>query len=197
MTTLKVISAKTVFNIVLATIFSSLLASCVPAVVGGAAVGGSVAADSRTAGIYLEDENIELKALSQVETTLGKEAHINITSYNRNVLLTGEAPNTEARNKAENLIKEIPNVRNITNDITVGAKTSLSSRANDSYITSKVKTKFLTENQFNANNVKVVTENGVVYLMGLVTQDVANAAVEITRNTQGVAKVVKVFEYTN
>jgi len=126
---------------------------------------------------------------------LGEDAHVNVTSYNRNVLLTGEVPVAESKSKAESLVKEITNTRSITNEITVGPKSTIGSRSNDSYITSKIKTKFVTENKFPANYVKVVTENGVVYLLGIVTNKEADEAVEIARNTDGVTKVVKVFEY--
>ena len=171
------------------------MTACVPVVIGGAAAGGAMAADRRTSGIYVEDENIELKAVKKMETNLGENAHINITSYNRNVLLTGEVPEAAAKVKAESLIKEITNTRSITNEIAVGPKSSVGSRANDAYLTSKVKTKFVTENKFAANLVKVITENSVVYLMGIVTQAEADAAVEIARTTDGVTKVVKVFEF--
>ncbi len=171
------------------------MTACVPVVIGGAAAGGAMAADRRTSGIYVEDENIELKAIKKMETNLGEKAHVNITSYNRNVLLTGEVPEAAAKIKAESLIKEIPNTRSITNEIVVGTKSSVGSRANDAYLTSKVKTKFVTENKFAANLVKVITENSVVYLMGIVTQAEADAAVEIARTTDGVTKVVKVFEF--
>lgn len=173
------------------------VAACVPAVVGGAAAGGAVAADRRTTGIYVEDENIEIKASRKMETNLGEESHVNVTSYNRNVLLTGEVPDAERKAKAESLMKEVEQVRSVTNEIVVSPKTDLSTRANDTYLTSKVKTAFLTENKFQANYVKVVTENSVVYLMGLVTKEEADAAVAIASNTSGVEKVVKVFEYIN
>ena len=132
-----------------------------------------------------------------METNLGEHAHVNVTSYNRNILLTGEVPDATAKAKAETLIKEIENVRNITNEIAVEPKSSLSSRSNDTYLTIKIKTKFVTENKFQANYVKVVTENSVVYLLGIVTKAEADAATEIASNTEGVSKVVKVFEYMN
>jgi osmotically-inducible protein OsmY len=186
---------QTALKLILSAALISQITACVPVVVGGAAAGGAMAADRRTSGIYLEDENIELKAFRKMETNLGENAHVNVTSYNRNVLLTGEVPVAESKTKAENLVKEITNTRSITNEITVGPKASLGSRSSDSYITSKIKTKFVTENKFPANYVKVVTENGVVYLLGIVTNAEADAAVEIARNTDGVTKVVKVFEY--
>ena len=191
------INKQLVTKLFLASALATQLAACVPAVVGGAAAGGAVAADRRTTGVYVEDENIELKAVKYMETTLGDNTHINVTSYNRNVLLTGEAPDDTTKASAEAFVKSIEHVRNITNEITIGPKTDLSSRSNDTYITSKIKTKFVTENQFPANYVKIVTENSAVYLMGIVTKAEADAAVAIASNTDGVSKVVKVFEYMN
>ena len=186
-----------VIKLFFATLVVAQLSACVPVIVGGAAAGGAVAADRRTSGIYVEDENIELKAVKHMETTLGDQAHVNVTSYNRNVLLTGEVPSAAAKASAEAFVKSIENVRAITNEIAVGPKTSIGSRSNDTYLTSKVKTKFVTENQFPANIVKIVTENSVVYLLGIVNKTEADAAAEIARNTDGVEKVVKVFEYIN
>ncbi|MDO9206410.1 BON domain-containing protein [Methylotenera sp.] len=186
---------QTALKLILSAALISQITACVPVVVGGAAAGGAMAADRRTSGIFVEDQNIELKAIKKMETNLGEDAHVNVTSYNRNVLLTGEVPIAESKTKAESLIKEIANIRAITNEITVGPKSTLGSRSNDSYITTKIKTKFVTENKFPANYVKVVTENGVVYLLGIVSSAEADAAAEIARNTEGVTKVVKVFEY--
>ena len=188
---------KLFFATALSITLAAQLSACVPVVVGGAAAGGAVAADRRTSGIFVEDENIELKAVKYMETTLGENAHVNVTSYNRNVLLTGEVPDEAAKASAETFVKSIENVRAITNEISVGPKTSISSRSNDTYLTSKIKTKFVTENQFPANLVKIVTENSVVYLLGIVNKTEADAAAEIARNTDGVDKVVKVFEYIN
>lgn len=173
------------------------LTGCFPAVVGGAAVGGSMAADRRTSGIYVEDENIELKTMKRMSQYMDKASHINVTSYNRIVLLTGEVPNAGQQTQAETLTREISNVRSIHNALTIGFASSISDRTNDAYITTKVKARFVSENMFPANVVKVVTEAGVVYLMGIVSEKEANDAVEIARSTEGVSKVVKVFEYTN
>ncbi len=186
---------QNVLKFILSAALISQITACVPVIVGGAAATGAMAADRRTSGFYVEDQNIELKAIKKMETNLGENAHVNVTSYNRNVLLTGEVPVAESKSKAESLVKEITNVRSITNEITVGPKSTIGSRSNDSYITSKVKAQFVTENKFPANYVKVVTEHGVVYLLGIVTTKEANDAVEIARNTDGVTKVVKVFEY--
>ena len=186
---------QNVLKLVLSATLISQISACVPIVVGGAAAGGAMAADRRTSGIYVEDQNIELKTSHKLATNLGEHAHVNVTSFNRNVLLTGEVPVAESVSKAESLAKEVTNTRSITNEIQVGPESSLGSRSNDAYITSKVKAKFVTENKFPANYVKVVTENGVVYLLGIVKNSEADAAVEIARNTEGVTKVVKVFEY--
>ena len=186
---------KKIAQLILAIGFTAQLSACLPLIAGGAAAGGAVAADRRTSGYYVEDENIELKAVKKMETNLGEYAHVNVTSYNRNILLTGEVPDAAAKAKAALLIKEIENVRTITNEITVGPKSSLSSRSNDTFLTSKVKTKFVTENKFPANYVKIVTENSVVYLLGIVTKAEADDATAIASNTDGVNTVVKVFEY--
>jgi len=174
---------------------ASQITACVPVVVGGAAAGGAMAADRRTSGTYVEDENIELKATKKIHDAFGEPAHVNITSYRANVLLTGEVPDESAKTKAGDIILSIENVKSITNELVVGPKTSIGSRTNDTYLTSKVKAQFVSENKFQANYVKVVTENSVVYLMGYVSLKEAEDAVEIARNTSGVSRVVKVFEY--
>jgi len=175
----------------------SQLTACVPVVIGGAAAGGAMAADRRTSGIYVEDENIELKASKQISDILGEAAHVNITSYNRIVLLTGEVPKEADKTTAEAMTKAITNVRSITNELAVIPKTTVSSRGNDVYLTSKIKAKFVADGRFPANVVKVVTENSVVYLLGIVSHAEAQFATEIASNADGVAKVVKVFEYNN
>ncbi len=177
-------------------LISTQLSGCLPVVVGGAAAGGAMAADRRSSGIYVEDENIELKTLKRLSQYMDKASHINVTSYNRIVLLTGEAPNDGQQKQAETLTREIANVRDIHNAITVGPASSIGDRSNDTYITTKVKARFVSENLFPSNIVKVVTEASVVYLMGIVSEKEAEDAVEIARTTEGVTKVVKVFEYT-
>ena len=186
---------KLASNLFAALVLSSQLTACLPVVVGGAAAGGAMAADRRTSGVYVEDQNIELKASHSLDDVVTDLSHVNVTSYKGNVLLTGEVPDAATKAKAENAIKVIESVRNVTNEITIGPKSSISSRADDSYLTTKIKAQFVSENKFQANYVKVVTENSVVYLMGYVTHAEADAATEIARNTTGVSKVVKVFEY--
>lgn len=182
-------------QLITALVLATQISACVPVVLGGAAAGGAIAADRRTSGVYVEDQNIELKASHSLDDVLTDLSHVNVTSYKGHVLLTGEVPDAATRAKAEDAVKVIESVRDVTNEITIGPKSSISSRADDSYLTTKVKTQFVSENKFQANYVKVVTENSVVYLMGYVTHAEADAAVEIARNTSGVTKVVKVFEY--
>jgi osmotically-inducible protein OsmY len=172
-----------------------LLTGCVPVVVGGAAVTGvAVAEDRRTVGTMTEDESIEFKTLARLRQRL-KDAHINVTSFNRMVLLTGEVPDASAKASAEQIARAMDNVRSVVNELQVAGNSALSSRANDSYLTSKVKARFVDAQRFNALHVKVVTESNVVYLLGLVRKQEANAATEIARTTGGVQKVVRVFEY--
>lgn len=186
---------RVIFNLLVVAILAGNLSACAPVVVGAAAEGGAMAADRRTSGAFVEDEAIEWKGLKQTNDALGDKIHVNVTSYNRNVLLTGEAIDEASKQKAEAIVKAIENVRTVTNELAIAGVSSLTSRSNDSYLTSKVKTRMLTENKFPVNYVKVVTENSTVYLMGMVTRKEAEDAVEIARGTDGVQKVVKVFEY--
>lgn len=188
---------RAISPLLLALVLSSQLAACIPAVIGGAAAGGAMAADRRTSGIYIEDENIELKASSRISQELGEKNHINVTSFNRSVLLTGEAADAASKEAAEKAVRGVDNVVNVTNEIVIDTKSTFSERNNDAYITSKVKARMLKENRFPANYVKVVTEATTVFLMGIVTQQEATDAVDIARSTSGVGKVVKVFEYTD
>jgi len=171
------------------------LGGCVAAAVGGAAAGGYlVGEDRRPANAMAEDEGIELKASNRI-TEKYPEAHINSTSYNRLVLLTGEAPTAAAKADIESIVRGLPGVRGTFDEIAVAPATALSSRTNDSYITSKVKARFVDARKFNPVHVKVITENSVVYLMGIVKKSEADAATEIARTTSGVRRVVRVFEY--
>ena len=176
-------------------LMATQLSACLPAVVGGAAAGGVMAADRRTSGIYIEDQGIEIKAEKNIMDQLGDNIHANVTSYNRNVLITGEANDEATKAKAEAIIKGIDNVKSITNELAIDMKSTIANRNSDAYVTSKVKANMLKEGRFPANYVKVVTESSVVYLMGLVTHKEAEDAVEIASSTNGVHKVVKVFEY--
>lgn len=182
-------------QLLIAAVISTQLTACFPVVAGGAAAGGLMIADRRTSGAYIDDEVIEIKAEKNFFEQLGDKIHGNVTSYNRNVLITGEAIDEATKAKAESIVKALENVRGITNELAIDNASKLTERNNDAYITTKVKTRMLTENRFPANYVKVVTEASVVYLMGIVTHKEADDAVEIARGTDGVQKVVKVFEY--
>jgi osmotically-inducible protein OsmY len=171
------------------------LAACVPVVAGGAAAGGLMAADRRTSGAYVDDQAIEIKTEKRISDKLGPRVHASVTSFNRNVLLTGEAYDENAKREAEAVAKEVESVRSVTNELAIGPTSTVSMRSGDAYLTSKVKARMVSENRFPANYVKVVTEDSVVYLMGMVTRQEAEDAVDIARNTEGVTKVVKVFEY--
>ena len=172
------------------------LPACAPVLVGAGAVGAlSVSEDRRSSGAQVDDQSIEWRASSRISERFGSKAHVNVTSYNRAVLLTGEVPDERVRGEVEKLVREVPSVQGVTNELVVAEPTSLGSRTTDSYITSKIKTRFLDAAKFNALHVKVVTEAGVVYLLGLVTEKEADDAVEIARTTGGVRKVVRIFEY--
>ncbi len=169
---------------------------CVPLVVGGAAATGAVVAqDRRTVGTMTEDEGIEQKASGRIGERFKDSVHINATSFNRTVLLTGEVPDAAARAEVERIARGVENVRGVYNEAIVAGMSSYTARSNDAVITSKVKARFLDANKFNALHVKVVTENSVVYLLGMVKKQEASDATDIARTTSGVQKVVRVFEY--
>ena len=180
--------------VTLATLLATLPA-CVPLIVGSAVVGGSlVATDRRTSGAQLEDEGIELRAVNRLRENLGERAHINASSYNRQVLLTGEVPNAQDKALAEQVVARVENVRSIVNELAVLGNTTLTQRSADSLVTGRVKASLVDAKDLYANAFRVVTERGTTYLMGRVTQREANRATEITRSVSGVQKVVRIFE---
>ncbi len=170
------------------------LSACAPLIVGGAAVGALVAIDRRTSGAQLEDEGIELRAASRLREALGDRAHVNVTSYNRQVLLTGEVPNDAARQQVEQIVSRVENVRAVVNELAVLGNTTLAQRSNDVLITGKVRASLVDAKDLYAGAFKVVTERGTTYLMGRVTQREADRATAITRTVSGVQKVVRIFE---
>ncbi|MDX2504077.1 MAG: BON domain-containing protein [Gammaproteobacteria bacterium] len=174
------------------------LTGCTAAVVGGAAVGTSVALDKRTTGNFVEDQNIKAKFthLYYQDKVLSKQTHVNVTSYNLQVLITGEVPLEQQKQKLSDIANQIKNVRYHYNEVIVGQPTSFSSRSNDSYLTSKIKTAVFTNiKELDGAQVKVVTENGSVFLMGLVSRKQGDQITEIARTTRGVKRVIKLFEY--
>ncbi|MCC6869669.1 MAG: BON domain-containing protein [Burkholderiales bacterium] len=175
---------------------AAALSGCVPVVVAGAAGGAAlVASDRRTAGAQVEDESIELKITDQIMKLYGDKVHVNVTSFNGVVLLTGEVPDQGNAVSIGGIAKNTPKVTGVHNEIVVAPLSVLGQRTNDTYITSKVKARFIEANRFPPTAVKVVTERGVVYLMGIVTRAEGESAGEIAATTEGVHRVVKIFEY--
>lgn len=174
---------------------TTLLTGCAPLVIGGAMVGTALTVtDRRTAGTQLEDEAIELKALTRVREAVGERGHVSSTSYNRTVLITGEVASEADRAAVEQAVARIENVRATVNELAVAGASSLASRSNDAILTSKVKAGLIDAKDLQANTIKVVAERGVVYLMGRVTEREADRATALARGVGGVAKVVRVFE---
>ena len=172
-----------------------LQTACVPLIVGGAAVGSAmVATDRRTSGTQLEDQGIELKTANRIREQLGDRVHINVNSYNRMVLLTGETRNDEDRAAVERIAQGVENVGNVLNEVGVGMLSSLSSRANDVAIAAKVKASLVDAKDLITNAFYIVVERGNVYIMGRVTEREASRATEIARGVRGVQKVVRAME---
>ena len=176
-------------------VLATALSACAPLVVGGAMVGSALmVTDRRTSGAQVEDQAIELKADSRMRNQLGDRGHISVTSYNRSVLLTGEAASEADKLAAEQAVRAIENVRGVVNELAVMGASSMTARSNDSLLTTRVKGAFVEAKDIHANAIKVVTERGTVYLMGRVTEREATRAAEVARSVPGVQKVVRVFE---
>ena len=173
------------------------LQGCVGVAATGAAIGGVAAQDRRTPGNILDDEYIELKVLAAIreDSAMASQTHINATSFNGLVLLTGEAPGKSLRDRIVEITRSTPGVQAVQNEIALQAPSTLVARTSDTLVTGKVKLALLGDGQVNAAQVKVVTERGTVYLMGLLRQDEANRATEISRRVPGVQRVVKIIEY--
>jgi len=174
---------------------ASTLQGCFPVVAAGAGTAVLSSIDRRTSGTQLEDEGIELRSNNRISERYGDKVHVNVTSYNRAVLLSGEAPDAAAKAEIEKLVRGVPNVRAVTNDLAVAGVSSLGARSNDAILTSKVKARFVDAGKFNPVHVKVVSESSVVYLLGIVTEREAADATEIARTTGGAKKVVRLFEF--
>jgi osmotically-inducible protein OsmY len=173
---------------------STLMGGCA-VLVGGAIVGGSmVATDRRTSGTQVEDQSIEFKSIKRIGDVIGDRGHLNVTSYNRLVLVTGEVPTEADKASVEQAVARIDNVRAVINEVGVMVPSSIGTRSNDTLLTSKVKASMVDAKDVQSGAYKVVTERSVVYLMGRVTEREATRATEIARGVSGVAKVVKVFE---
>ncbi len=170
------------------------LSACAPLMVGGAVMTGMVAVDRRTSGIQLEDEGIELRTAQGLRQNLGESAHVNVTSYNRQVLLTGEVATAAQKELADKLAQSQENVKAVANELTVQAASSLTQRSKDAIITGQIKALFVDAKDLQSTAFKVVTENSVVFLMGRVTSREAQRATDIARSVSGVTKVVRVLD---
>ena len=174
---------------------AALVSGCAPLLIGGAVIGSAlIVTDRRTAGTQLDDEAIELKANSRMNEAFGDRARVSTTSYNLIVLLTGEVPTEADKATASQVIARIDNVKSIVNELLVGPQNSFSEKAKDTFITTKVKASLLDAKDLFANSIKVVTNRGVVYLMGRLTEREATRAAEVARGVSGVVKVVRVFD---
>jgi len=184
---------RTVLALTLAASVLSLSA-CFPLVLGGAVTGALVASDRRTSGIVVEDNTIQLKAGNRLDDNIGDRAHINVTSYNRQVLLTGEVPSEQDKALAEKVASGVENVRNVVNELAVLGNSTLSQRSSDTLVTSRVRANLLDTRDLYPSAFKITTERGTVYLMGRVTQREANRATEVVSGTSGVQRVVRILE---
>ena len=174
---------------------TTLLGACAPLLIGGAMLGGSmVVTDRRSSGTQIDDQGIELKSINKVSEAIGDRGSVSVTSYNRQVLITGEVPTEADKAAVEQAVARIDNVRLIVNELAIASGSTLGTRSNDTLLTSKVKASMVDAKDVQANAYKVVTERGVVYLMGRVTEREAARATDIARGVSGVRKVVRVFE---
>ena len=192
--TMKFATQKLLTLMVLSASLGGTLSACAPIIVGGAVMGSLMATDRRTTGTQIEDEGIELHASSRIRENLGDRVHVSVTSYNRQVLLTGEVPNAQDKQLVEQVVSRVENVRAIVNELAVLGHSTLTQRSSDALVTGKVKAALIDAKDLYANAFKVVTERGTTYLMGRVTQREANRATDIARSTGGVQKVVRVLE---
>lgn len=174
---------------------SVTLAGCFPVASVGSGAGVMMAQDRRTREAFLDDHKIEVDGSDLVYGKFKTMIHVNLTSFNRNALISGEVPDEATRNEVGSLISGLPNVHSVYNELTVSPPSSLALRSNDSLITSDVKLRFVNDKRISSEHIKVVTEGGVVYLMGIVTRYEGDAAAEIASTSKGVAQVVKLFEY--
>ncbi len=190
-----IMTQRFAMNTVAAVLLTSSLAACIPLMVGGAVVGGTlVANDRRTSGAQLEDEGIELRSTSRIRSNVGDRVHVNVSSYNRQVLLTGEVPTAQDKLLVEQIVSRVENVSSVANELAVLSSSSLTQRSSDVLVTGRVKAMLVDAKDLFANSFRVVTERGTTYLMGRVTQREADRGTAVARGTPGVQKVVRIFE---
>lgn len=191
---MKFLTRKFATTVLLTMSLGGALSACAPVIIGGVVVGSIMATDRRTAGIQIEDESIELRAANGIREHLGERVHVNVTSYNRQVLLTGEVPSAQDKQLVELVVSRVENVRAIVNETSVLGNATLTQRTSDALVTGRVKARLIDAKDLFANSFKVVTERGTTYLMGRVTLREADRATEVVRSTSGVQKVVRVLE---
>ena len=191
---MKIATQRLLTTMTLSACLGACLSACAPVMIGGFAMGTMMATDRRTTGTQVEDEGIELRGAGRIRDNLGERGHVNITSYSRQVLLTGEVPTAQDRQSVEQVASKVENVRSVVNEIAVMEITSLTQRSSDALITGKIKASLVDAKDLFASSFKVVTERGTTYLMGRVTQREADRATEIARGIDGVKKVVRLLE---
>jgi osmotically-inducible protein OsmY len=189
------LAAKLACTLLAVSGLAATLSACAPLLIGGAMLGGGmVATDRRTSGTQLEDEGIELRSTARISEALGERAHVNITSFNRQVLVTGEAQTEQDKQKVADIVAKVDNVRSVVNELGVMGNATLTQRSSDTIVTSRVKAAMVDASDLQVNAFKVVTERGTVHLMGRVTQREANRATEVVRGVSGVQRVVRSLE---
>lgn len=191
----KISVRKCVLLFSVATLTVLTLSGCAPILVGGAMTAVALTEDRRTSGVFVDDENIENRALLKVKSRFGDQVHVNITSYNRQVLLSGEATSDSVKRGVEDEVSTVPGIKRVFNEMAVGPQAGVIAVSNDTRLTTIVKSRFLEANRFQVNHVKVVTEANVVFLMGIVKRAEADAATQLASTTSGVSRVVRLFEY--
>ena len=184
-----------VVSLLLLALVSGSLQGCFPVVAVGVGAGVMMAQDRRSTDAYIDDQKIESKAARLIDKQISSVMHVNVTSFNYRVLISGEVPDDATKTEIDKIVSGIEKVRDVDNELAVSPISSLASRSNDGLITSNVKLRFMNNEHFNAEHIKVITENGTVYLMGLVKHAEADAASEIASTTQGVRRVIRMFEY--
>ena len=178
------------FGMLLISVSTLLLQGCFPLAATGIGAAALMVDDRRSTGVYVEDENIEWKARGRLIDRF-KDTHVNVTSFNLTVLVTGEVPSEQTKQEVGEAIRGIPSVKNVVNELVVGGSTAYTARANDTFVTTNVKTRFINNGKFSINHVKVVTESGTAFLLGIVTREEADAAAELARTTAGVSRVAE------
>ena len=192
--TMKFKSQKLIALLALTACLGGTLSACAPIIIGGAVVGSMMATDRRTSGTQIEDEGIEMKGASRISDNLGDRVHVNLTSYNRQVLLTGEVPNAQDKQLVEKIVSEVDNVRNVVNELEILGNSTITQRANDALVTGRVKAALVDASDLYASSFKITTERGTVYMMGRVTQREATRATEVITATSGVQRVVRILD---